>query len=103
MLPAGVKARIRGMQTHKQQAAQGEPGSRLAINVSGVGTEEINRGDVVVRPGTLQPTDLVDVSFRLLAGAPKPLRHNDRGELLHGSVGDAGAGSTSGPGEARAG
>lgn len=76
ILPAGLKARVRGLQTHKQAVQAGEPGSRLAINLSGVGTEDVNRGDVVVRPGTLQPTNLVDVSFRLLPGTQRSLRHN---------------------------
>ena len=86
ILPAGIGARIRGMQTHKHDAAQGEPGSRLAINLSGVSTEQIHRGDVVVRPHTLLPTQLVDVSFRLLPNAPRPLRHNAEVSFFSGAA-----------------
>ena len=86
VLPAGVSARIRGMQSHKQQVQRGEPGSRLAVNLSGVGSEELSRGDVVVHPDTLRPTNLIDVSFRMLPSAPKPLRHNAAVNLFVGAA-----------------
>jgi selenocysteine-specific elongation factor len=86
ILPAGLPARIRGLQTHKQPVAQGEPGSRLALNLAGVGVEDLHRGDVVARPGTLQKTNLIDVHFRLLADAPRPLTHNSRVDFFSGAA-----------------
>ena len=86
ILPAGLSARIRGLQTHKKQIWTGEPGSRVAINLSGVGTEELRRGDVVVKPGTLQPTTLLDVRFRLLEDAAGPLTHNQRVDFFTGAA-----------------
>ena len=80
-----IQARIRGLQTHNGKSGSGEPGSRLAINLSGVSTEEVHRGDVVARPGTFQPTTLIDVRFRLLADAPKALAHNQRVDLFTGA------------------
>ena len=46
----------------------------------------MRRGDVVARPGTLQPSVLIDVRFRLLADAPKPLQHNQRVEFFCGAA-----------------
>ncbi len=85
IVPSGVEGRIRGLQTHGQQIQSGEPGSRLAINLSGIGTDEISRGDVVVKPDTLRSTVLVDVSFRLLADAAKPLAHNQAVDFFVGA------------------
>lgn len=76
IMPGGLQARIRSLQSHKQQVEHGLPGSRLAINLSGVSVEELNRGDVVVKPATVLTTQLIDVQFRLLADAPRPLEHN---------------------------
>ncbi|MCB0131770.1 MAG: selenocysteine-specific translation elongation factor, partial [Caldilineaceae bacterium] len=90
ILPAGRDARIRGLQTHRKQIWQSEPGSRLAMNLTGVGTDEIRRGDVVVKPGTLRATTLIDVSFRLLTDVAKPLVHNQSVDLF------VGAGETAG-------
>jgi len=90
ILPQGLRARVRGLQSHKQQVEQGEPGSRLAINLSGVDTDQLHRGAVVTRPETLQSTLLVDLQFRLLADAPKPLTHNQRVDFFCGAAEIAG-------------
>ena len=86
ILPAGHTARIRGLQTHKQAIERGEPGSRLAINLGGVSTEQIRRGDVVVKPGTMRTTQLIDVQFRLLADAPKAIEHNQPADFFSGAA-----------------
>ncbi|MCB0125670.1 MAG: selenocysteine-specific translation elongation factor, partial [Caldilineaceae bacterium] len=86
LLPAGHSARIRGLQTHKQQVQEGQPGSRLAINLSGIDTDQINRGDVVAKPDTLHSTLLIDVHFRLLADAPRALLHNQRVDFFCGAA-----------------
>ena len=86
ILPAGLPARIRGLQTHKQQVTAGEPGSRLAINLAGVGVEDVRRGDVVARPQTLQPSTLIDVRLHLLPDSPKPLRHNQAVDFFCGAA-----------------
>lgn len=86
ILPAGRSARIRGMQTHKQAVERGEPGSRLALNLAGVGTEEVQRGNVVARPESLRPTLMLDASLRLLGDAAKPLAHNAVVDLFIGTA-----------------
>ena len=68
ILPGGLRARIRGMQTHKRSVGLGLPGSRLAINLTGVHPEQLARGMVVARPGGVQPTPLVDVRLTMVAG-----------------------------------
>lgn len=71
ILPQGARAparaRVRGLQTHRQKIERAQPGSRVAINLSGVSVEEVRRGDVVARPGALKPTILLDVQLELLA------------------------------------
>lgn len=74
--PSGAKARIRGLQTHKQKVEQAVPGSRVAINLSGVSKDEVRRGEVVTTPGWLRPTLLVDCHLRYLPDAPLPLKHS---------------------------
>ncbi|MEA3459773.1 MAG: selenocysteine-specific translation elongation factor, partial [Chloroflexota bacterium] len=76
ILPQGLKTRIRGLETHKERIDLAVPGSRVAINLAGVGTDELSRGDVVALPGQLVSTELLDVELRMLSHAPKPMRHN---------------------------
>jgi selenocysteine-specific elongation factor len=84
--PSGLGARIRGLQTHKEKIENAVPGSRVAINLTGVGTDEVQRGDVVTRPGWLRPTTLVDCYLRYLPDAPVPLKHHAPVEFYSGAA-----------------
>jgi selenocysteine-specific elongation factor len=86
ILPDRRSARIRSLQTHRRQVETGVPGSRLAINLTGVATDELRRGDVVAKPGALEPTLLLDVRVRLLPAAPRPLKHNQPVDLFVGAA-----------------
>jgi selenocysteine-specific elongation factor len=83
--PQGIKARIRGLQTHKQKIEQAVPGSRVAVNLSGVSKEDLQRGDVVTIPGWLRGTVLVDVRLDYLADNPHPLRHHQEVKFFSGA------------------
>ena len=86
VLPHGPKTRVRGLQTHKEKIERAVPGSRVAVNLTGVSKDEVQRGDVVTIPGWLRPTTLVDVHLRYLASAPRPLRHNAPLKFFSGSA-----------------
>jgi len=86
ILPQGLKARIRGLQSYKKKVETAVPGSRVAINLGGVNTDQLKRGDVVAWPGTLKPTRLIDVRLQYLADAPKPLPHNAVLEFFSGAA-----------------
>ena len=85
ILPDGPSGRVRALQTHKQSIERALPGSRVAVNLSGIATDEIGRGQVVVTPGSLRSTRLLDVSFRLLPDTANPLRHNMAVDLFSGA------------------
>ena len=76
ILPAGVRTRVRGLQTHKRRVERAPAGQRVAVNLAGVDAARLQRGDVLSSPGWLRPTTLIDARLRLVADAPKPLRHN---------------------------
>lgn len=86
ILPRGLKARIRGLQTHKQKTKRAVPGSRVAMNLSGVGKADLIRGDVVTTPGWLRPTVLVDVELRYLPDVQRSLRHNTQLKFFSGAA-----------------
>ena len=72
----GRRSRIRGLQTHRRKLEQATPGSRVAVNLGGVSSHEITRGELMATPGWLRPTQAVDARVRLVAGAPRAVRHN---------------------------
>lgn len=86
ILPQGLRARIRGLQTHKQKIERAVPTSRVAINLAGVSKEDLDRGSLVTIPNWLSPTTLVDVQLKHLTHARRPLKHNTRLKLFVGSA-----------------
>ncbi len=84
--PSGLRGRIRGLQTHKKKEQTAVPGSRTAVNISGLDVEQIRRGQVLAHPGRYRPTRLLDVHFKLLADASGPLRHSAEVKFFTGSA-----------------
>jgi selenocysteine-specific elongation factor len=76
ILPKKIRGRIRGLQTHKRSLDIATPGSRTAINISGVDVDEIQRGDVIVHLNDYKPSQRLDVFFRFLADINQNIKHN---------------------------
>ena len=74
--PGGRRARVRGLQSHRRKVDRAPSGTRVAVNLAGVATDNLARGEVVTAPGSLRATRLVDVKLRVLEDAPRPLVHN---------------------------
>ncbi len=86
ILPQGLKTRIRGLQSHKKSVDLAQPGSRTAVNLTGLSTQDLQRGNVLTTPGWLEPTQLIDTQLKLLPDSPRPLRHNQEVELFTGAT-----------------
>lgn len=83
--PAGLKGRIRGLQSHKTKLEIARPGSRVAINLTSIEKDEIQRGDVIAAANVVKSTILCDVNYRHLPDAAAPLRHNTEVKLFVGA------------------
>jgi selenocysteine-specific elongation factor len=86
ILPRGLKGRIRGLQSHKKKEDIAVPGSRTAVNITGIELQDLRRGDVVCHPGEFKPTMRIDVAFDLLPDATLPLKHNDEVKFFIGAA-----------------
>ncbi|HEX3213767.1 MAG TPA: selenocysteine-specific translation elongation factor [Actinomycetota bacterium] len=74
LLPEGRRVRVRGLQSHGRPLGEAAPARRVAVNLAGVATGEVARGDVLALPGQWAATGLADVRLRCLPAAPGPLR-----------------------------
>jgi len=86
LVPSGARARIRGLQTHRRALERAVPGTRVAANLSGVDKDAIERGMVVVRPGTLAPTSSISLHLGLLGSASDRLAHDDEVKVHAGTA-----------------
>lgn len=85
ILPSGLIGRIRGLQTHKKKEDTATPGSRTAVNISGVSTEQIQRGNVIAHPTQYQPVRRLDARLRLLSEISAPIKHNQEVKFFVGA------------------
>ena len=84
--PGDHSARIRGLQTHKTKRETALPGSRVAVNLTGIDRDTLRRGQVVAGRGVARPTLLLDSAYRHLPDADAPLAHNAEVKLFLGSA-----------------
>lgn len=85
LYPHDRQVRVRGLQNHQHVVTRALPGIRTAVNLSGIATDEILRGEVLAPPGLMTPSQRLDVRLTLLASAPVPLRQNDTVDLFTGA------------------
>ena len=84
--PSGLNGRIRGLQTHRTKRDVALPGSRVAVNLTGISKDEVKRGQIVTLPGRVGSTILFDATYRHLPDASAPLKHNMEVKLFVGAT-----------------
>ncbi|HEY8143199.1 MAG TPA: selenocysteine-specific translation elongation factor [Kofleriaceae bacterium] len=80
--PRGLEAKVRGVEVHGASEGSARAGMRCALNLSGVGKQDLARGDVIAAPGAVAPSHLIDARFRYLRTSRAPLGRRTR-VLVH--------------------
>ncbi len=75
ILPSGVKAKVRGLQIHNASEESAQAGQRTAINLQGIEKTAVMRGEILTRPGALQPTRRLDARLEYLKTNGKILKN----------------------------
>lgn len=82
---SGIKTKIRGIQVHDQSVKEAYAGQRVAVNLAGVKTGEVNRGDVISKTNIMENTLMLDCRLKYLKDAPRELKNRDRVRIYHGT------------------
>lgn len=85
ILPRGERVRVRGLQVHGTPVRRAEAGQRVALNLSGGGRLQVERGSVVAAPGELHATRMLDARLEVLDWAAGPVGDQDRVHLHLGT------------------
>ena len=72
--PAGIPVRVRSIHAQNRAAQQAVAGQRCALNLAGIDTQAIARGDWIADPRAFLPSPRLDVELRLLAQADASLK-----------------------------
>ncbi len=83
---AGREVRVRNVQVHDREVAAAGAGQRVALNLTGVDRDEVERGQWVVKDPSIEPTYMADVRLSLLPDAPAPLSRVLRARVDHGTA-----------------
>jgi selenocysteine-specific elongation factor len=69
LMPAGKPVRVRSIHAQNRPAKSGRAGQRCALNLAGIATQDIERGDWISDPRLLAPSQRIDVCLQLLDDA----------------------------------
>ena len=83
--PKGLETKVRGLQSHGQSVELAPAGRRTAVNLQGVDLDDLERGNVLARPGTMFPHDVWDLEVTCLSSSPRALKHRTEIHFHHGS------------------
>jgi len=73
--PGGQTAHIRSIESYKQQVNRAQPGSRVALNLTGVKKSGLERGDIVMSIKA-RTSRIINVELRLIPQLANPLKTN---------------------------
>lgn len=87
ILPSGIKARVRSLQVHGQDAEASGAGHRVAMNLNAVSTDQVRPGDFIVSPDAPEASDRFDALVTYLdpEKSAKPLESGKRVKVAHGT------------------
>ena len=85
LYPKGIESQVRGLQSHGETVETAQAGRRTAVNLHGVEVDDIRRGDVLARPGSLFPFDVWDIELTVLESSQLPLKHRKEVHFHHGA------------------
>ncbi|MBU1672392.1 MAG: selenocysteine-specific translation elongation factor [Actinobacteria bacterium] len=85
LLPRGGSVRVRGLQVHDAGRERAYAGERVAANLAGVPRERVLRGDVLIEPGYLRPTYMLDARVKILKAWTRPVKRGARIRFHHGT------------------
>lgn len=86
LYPKAHLVKVRGIQVHGQNVSRAFPGQRVAVNLAGIGKEEISRGEILAAADSMESTMMGDVKLRLLKSGHRSLKSGARVHLYHGAA-----------------
>jgi len=65
---AQKESKIKNIQVHNENAIEANISSRAALNLQGINSTSIKRGDLITKKGFIRGFDEIDISFKALRG-----------------------------------
>lgn len=85
ILPKNIITKIRSIQVHGDSVKTAYAGQRVAINISNVKVEDIERGDILAFPNSMEESMMIDIKISLVKSSSRNIEYWDRIRLYHGT------------------
>ena len=82
VLPGGLRSRARSIQVHGEPRDFASAGERTSVNLPDIELDQLHRGQQVLAPNTLRPSQIITARLDLLEDA-KPLKEQTRIRFHH--------------------
>ena len=86
IMPTGLRANVRELQVHNRAVVEAVPGQRVAVNLRGVKRDQFERGQVLIRPGSVRETTCLHATLHVLDDLPRLPKRNELVRLLFGTT-----------------
>ena len=86
LAPSGAETRIRNLQVHGKDVDTAYAGQRVAVNLAGLKKTDVQRGDAVVRPGSVRVSRMLDVRLQSLRDSRRVIENGMQVHLYHGAA-----------------
>lgn len=85
VFPRNINCKIRSIQVHGESMKTCYAGQRVAINVSNIKVDDVQRGDVLVAFNSIEESMMIDIKISLVKHSSRKLEYWDRIRLYHGT------------------
>lgn len=85
LVPSERESRIRNLQVHGKDMETAYAGQRVAVNLAGLSKSDVQRGDAVVKPGSVQISRMLDVKLQNLPDSKRIILNDTQVHLYHSS------------------
>lgn len=85
IMPSRLKASIREIQVHGEKVTEVQPGQRVAVNLRGVKRDQLQRGQILTKPGSVHETTTLYARLQMLENLSRVPKRNEAVRLLFGT------------------
>jgi len=83
--PNAATSKVRNLQVHGQDVETAYAGQRVAVNLAAMKKDEVDRGDTLAQPGSMEPSMMLDVKLNVFSDTAREIENGSVLHLYHGT------------------
>lgn len=85
LYPSELSTKVRNLQVHGRDVEHAYAGQRVAVNLAGLKKTQVDRGDVVAKPGSMKNSLMLDARLQALPESERVIQTGMQVHLYHGA------------------